>query len=275
MSDSLLYQMIRQIEHGTHLHIGVLFFKFYGNAQCDLPRIHGIHQSPTCDLFKSKSHRSFMRCYRCRFLAIRKALYGRKPFGGLCINGVYEYTHPVIIGGDVAAVIFIGNILENEKGRAKLLASADTPPPLETMEAQISPEDCPRIAETLDHYIRYLLEKFPDASVDEKPLITNIKRYVDDMPAFSITINELADVFHYNPRYLGRLFKKETGVSLNDYILARRLKRAAALLRNTGHSVLEISSETGFNNVTYFNKQFKAAFGTTPTAYRKQAKKPQ
>ena len=168
-------------------------------------------------------------------------------------------------------MIFIGNILTAE-GLTKLSTTADRLP-LDTMEAAFSPDMCRQTAETIDHYIRYLLEHYPDTVEREKPLITNIKRFLEETPAFSVTIKELASTFHYNPRYLGRLFKQEAGVSLNEYILARRLKRAMHLLQSTDRGVLDIATEIGFNNVTYFNRQFKAAFGLTPTAYRREAQK--
>lgn len=269
MSASALYQLIQQIEYGTHLHIGVLFFKDYGNAQCELPRQHSIHECPVCDGFKTASRRSFLRCLRCRNRAIQKALTEQFPFGGLCINGVYEYTHPVVINGDVAAMIFIGNIFDRENGLPKLQShAAQRSLPLNTMESDFSPERCQQTAETIDRYIRFLLEKYPDTTLSEKPLIRNIKRYVEDNLTVGTDIQMLSATFHYNPRYLCRLFKKETGRSLSDYVLSRRLERAKYLLRNTNHTVLEISTEIGFNNVTYFNKLFKNAFDTTPTAYR-------
>ena len=271
MNVSPLYQLIQQIEYGTHLHIGVLFFKDYGNAQCELPNQHSIHNSPVCNVFKAASRRSFFRCFRCRNLAIQKAITEKVPFGDVCVNGVYEYTHPVVINGDVAAMIFIGNILNLENGLPKLQArSTQCSLPLNTMESDFSPERCRQTAETIDRYIQFLLEKYPDSSLSEKPLIRNIKRYVEDNLTFGVDLQNLSATFHYNSRYLCRLFKKETGRSLGDYVLARRLERAGYLLKNTNHTVLEISAAIGFNNVTYFNKLFKTAFGVTPSAYRKE-----
>ena len=108
MERSPLYNLIQNIEYGTNLHIGVLFFKDYGNSMCELPKRQEIHQSPVCDTFKSYTRTSFSRCLRCRNLALKKAITTKKAFGGLCINGIYEYTHPIIIENEVAGVIFVG-----------------------------------------------------------------------------------------------------------------------------------------------------------------------
>jgi len=274
VNDSLLYHLIRQIEYKTNLHIVVLFFKNHGNTACKLPSDHQIHATPICDFFKRLSSQTYANCLRCRNFAIKKAMKTKKPFGTLCINGIYEYTHPVLIDGNVAAVIFIGNILDGENSLCKMTQKATgLSLPLETLEREYSPEQCRNACRTIENYIRFLLRNFEDAQTDEKPLIRNIKNYIGENLDFELGAKNLVEAFYYNPRYLCRLFKKETGVSLNDYIRSQRLERAEKLLVTTSHSVIEIAAEIGFKNVTYFNKVFKAAYHTTPTAYRKQHKK--
>lgn len=271
MSDSLLYHLIQQIEYKTHLHIVVLFFKNYGNKACKLPPQHQIHATPICDTFKRISSQSHSKCQQCRNYAIKKALKTKAPFGALCVNGIYEYTHPVLVGHEVAAVISIGNILDGENSLAKMKQKAkEIPLPLDTLEKDFSPETCQNVCQTIDNYIQFLLEKYDDDQTDEKPLIRNVKNYIESNLGFELCIQNIADAFFYNPRYLCRLFRKETGRSLNDYILSRRLKKAKKLLTTTNHSIIDISAEIGFKNVTYFNKVFKTQFQTTPTAYRKQ-----
>ena len=268
MDGSPLYNLIQNIEYGTNLHIGVLFFKDYGNKMCELPKRQEIHQSPMCDLFKTHSDSSFNRCYRCRNLALKKAIITKKAFGGLCINGIFEYTHPVIIDGDVACVIFVGNIATNEG--VEKIKLFDSSLPINTLEHNFSVKKCESVCKNIEEYILYLLEKYRDVEDDEKPFIKNIKSYIESNLDFKININQIADAFHYNPRYLGRLFKQQTGNTINDYITYRRLKRAKTLLSDTEASVIDISNEVGFNNVTYFNRLFKKSFGITPTKYRKE-----
>lgn len=274
MNDSLLYQLIQQIEYKTNLHIGVLFFKNYGNKMCEVPNEHQIHTSPICDFFKEISIESYSKCVRCRNYGIKKALKTQKAFCGLCINGVFEYTHPVLVDNNVAAVIFVGNILDGENSLCKMIEKTNSKVlPLETLEKDCSAKMCESICITIDNYIQFLLEKYQDFGTDEKPIIKNIKSYIERNLDFELCIKNVADVFHYNPRYLCRLFKKETGTALNEYILCQRLKRAKNLLCTTSHSIIEISMEIGFKNVTYFNKLFKKQFDITPSGYRKQYKK--
>ena len=156
MENSPLYNLIQSIEYGTKLHIGVLFFKDYGNSMCELPRHQKIHQSTICDFFKNQSRNSFFRCVRCRNLALHKALTTKKSFGGLCVNGIYEYTHPVIIDDEVACIIFIGNILDRS-GILKIHKNSNgITLPFNTLEPNFSPLKAKQTAEIIENYIRFL-----------------------------------------------------------------------------------------------------------------------
>ena len=114
-----LKEMINFIEYGTKLHIGVLFYGNHGNEMCNLNYDRSIHSSPICNEFKARRN-GFKRCFACRNLALKKAISTKKGFGGMCVNGIYEYTRPVIIDGEVVCIIFIGNIF-CEKSEKKLL----------------------------------------------------------------------------------------------------------------------------------------------------------
>lgn len=270
MDYSSLFDLITCIEYGTNLHIGVLFLGNYGNEKCALPFSHTIHSREVCDKFKS-SNDGFRRCFRCRTMAMQKAINTRKTFSGYCINGIFEYTHPVTIDGNVACIIFIGNILgeNSEKLKSKL---TDEPELEKTLEMGFNHEQCEVVGNLVETYIRLLIKTFPQNKQPKSDrLIENIKNYVDSNIEFDIKISHIANIFHYNVQYIGRLFKKSTGLSFNDYLNRQRLNRSKILLTETDLSVLDISSRLGFNNISYFNRLFKKIFGTTPTEYRKSS----
>lgn len=261
-----LYDMVTYLQRGTRLHIGVLFFGNYGNQLCELPHKQQIHSGIVCEEFKTRGKHGYRRCFACRNLALKKALEGKVSFGGCCINGVYEYTHPVVLSGEVACVIFIGNILdEKEKITHNIGEKLHL---LDTMEQGFKQQDCQVIARLLEGYIRMLLEKGADKQADTNPLIENIKNYIQSNLEFDIDITRIAEFFHYNKVYLGRLFKKETNLSVKEYINIQRMERAKDLLATTGDAVIDIAGKVGFNNVTYFNRMFRSTFGMAPTRYR-------
>lgn len=265
-----LYELIQYLQRGTKLHIGVLFFGSFGNALCRLPHAATIHTSPVCTLLKS-GVAGFRRCFRCRNMAIRKALETKKAFGGLCSNGVYEYMHPVVIGGEVASVIFIGNMWVGGEENARLKQHLGEHTYLyPTMEKDFTAEDGAALAEILDTYIRSLLAMGKDYMGEKKDsLIENVKTYIRESMEFDLGCAHVASVFHYNRNYLGRIFKKEVGLSIAQYLMCVRLERAKELLSKTRLSVIEIAARCGFGGVSYFNRAFKEAEAATPTEYRK------
>lgn len=269
MEYSSLYDLITYLQYGTKLHIGVFFFGNYGNEKCILPEAQTVHASRICHEFKTREN-GFEKCFRCRNAAINRALRSKEPFGALCINGVYEYTRPVVINGDVVCIIFIGNILEETTGCEKLRKRLPKKEfLLDTLESNFTPEQCEAVGALLETYIRTLLEnivsKLPDSF---NPLIENIKNYVEANLEYDIKIAEVAKAFKYNEQYLGRLFKKETGLSFCEYINKQRINRAKRLLKETEESVIDIASFAGFNNVTYFNRIFKRQLNITPLEFR-------
>lgn len=269
MEDICLYNMIKYLQNGTKLHIGVLFFGSYGNKMCELPDAHRIHTSTICEEIKTSSKVSYKRCVRCRNLALRKALRTKKPFGGMCINGIYEYTHPVVINDEVACVIFIGNILNSSNEKIKN-SIGDKDFLLNTLEENMGYEDCRIIAGLLESHICMLLEKYTDKTTDVNPLVENIKNYIFSNLEFDINISHIAEFFHYNKLYIARLFKKETNMNIRDYINIQRIEKAKKLLETTDETIISISNKVGFNNVTYFNRLFKNIIKITPTQYREK-----
>jgi len=268
MDASSLYDMITYLQYGTNLHIAVLFLDTYGIEKLSLPRKHRLHSSAICNACKANSA-GLKECIRFRNQVIDKAMKTKIAFGGLCINGLYEYIHPVIINHEVACIIFIGNILDEENGLKKLRKKlGENASLIHTTEMNFGPQKCEAVGALLESYIRFLIKNY--ANTASHPSIKNIKNYIASNCEFDLKISHVAKVFHYNEQYLGRLLKKETGMSFNDFVNKERLEHTKVLLENSTDTILSISLQVGYNSVTYFNRLFKQAFGITPSQYRKE-----
>jgi AraC-like DNA-binding protein len=83
-----------------------------------------------------------------------------------------------------------------------------------------------------------------------------------------LDVPTLASAAHLSPAHFSREFRRVFGETPHQYLLTRRLERAAAMLRNTDHSVADICFEVGLASVGSFTTSFRRAYGITPTAYR-------
>ncbi len=83
-----------------------------------------------------------------------------------------------------------------------------------------------------------------------------------------ITLDKVADLAHMSGSAFSRYFKKRTRRTFSQFLSEIRIEHACKFLMEDKMSVSEISFDSGFNNLSNFNRQFKAIKKTTPLAYR-------
>lgn len=98
-----------------------------------------------------------------------------------------------------------------------------------------------------------------------------IKQYIEDHIYERIYVEDIAKLVHLNTQHLMRVFKRETGQSIMEYITQQRILIAGKLLRETTHDIGYIADCVGCDNSSYFTKLFKRYTGFTPSEYRKIA----
>lgn len=97
-----------------------------------------------------------------------------------------------------------------------------------------------------------------------------IMKHVENHYMEKISIADIAEVAGFSESHFMRYFKETMGTSFIDYLREYRLTMAARLLLASDASILSISEEVGFDNLSYFNRAFKKEYGVTPSQYRKQ-----
>ncbi len=100
-------------------------------------------------------------------------------------------------------------------------------------------------------------------------IMETVLKYVDAHYCEDITRNDLVDIVYISPDYFSRLFKKETGRSLAQYMLEKRVEKAKSLLRSD-MSVKSVALQTGYSNFSFFSKVFRDTVGMSPMEYREQ-----
>ena len=137
-------------------------------------------------------------------------------------------------------------------------------------ELQTSASSLERMHELLDFSVDYL-KNFHSSQDLNSSQIDKAIEYIRKNIHQNISRSDIASSIYMNPEYLSRLFKKEKGISLSDYIIQEKLKIAASLLKGTNLSVSIIASNIGYTNFSYFTQVFKKVYGMSPSEYRQKA----
>lgn len=100
-------------------------------------------------------------------------------------------------------------------------------------------------------------------------LVRDVMEYINDNLTGEILMEGLADRFHFHSRYISRLFRDYTGLSIRTYILDKRIALAKKLL-GEGCNVSEACYRSGFNDYANFLRSFKNYAGISPGRYKRE-----
>ncbi|KFN03517.1 AraC family transcriptional regulator [Bacillus clarus] len=114
-----------------------------------------------------------------------------------------------------------------------------------------------------DRVKEYNAQKYSNA-------ITTCMNHISKNIYDGISLNELADHLGITPTYLSKLFKKEMGIPLSEYIQKVRVEEAKKLLTLTTYPLSDICAWLNFNDQSYFTRVFKKSTNMTPRQYREK-----
>ncbi|MBB6672562.1 AraC family transcriptional regulator [Cohnella nanjingensis] len=129
-------------------------------------------------------------------------------------------------------------------------------------------------------HLHLLLAGLREASAEEAPatprphshdeeLVRQVIAHLSTQYAEPVTIEAMAETLGYNRAYLSRLFKRQAGLTPIAFLTRLRIDHGRRLLRERPELTVEqIASSVGFHDALYFSKQFRKAYGQTPTDYR-------
>lgn len=126
--------------------------------------------------------------------------------------------------------------------------------------------------EMIDRLIKYLFCLLAEiADVDKKSRYVNdMKRYIESNFSSKLSLEEVAASAHLSKSYSSAIFRKETDMSINEYIINIRIKQAGKMLKYTDEAVSDIAEKCGFCDIFYFSRAFKREKGISPQEYRKK-----
>lgn len=102
----------------------------------------------------------------------------------------------------------------------------------------------------------------------QSPLVTKILTYIEEHFREDFHMEQLAAELHHNADYLTRCFKKATGCSIQQFLIAKRINNAQRLLRE-GSNPCDVCYLSGFDNYSNFSRTFTKHTGTSPKQYQR------
>lgn len=103
----------------------------------------------------------------------------------------------------------------------------------------------------------------------ENELLNDILLYIDNNIYEKISVSTLCEHFCISTSMLHSLFRKNMNNTAKNYINELKLSKSKELIRNSTHTLSEISEMLGFSSIHYFSKKFKSYFNISPTEYSK------
>ncbi len=104
---------------------------------------------------------------------------------------------------------------------------------------------------------------------EQKKRVAQVMRHIHQHYHENISLELLADQFSVSPYYLCREFRAYTNSTVIQYVNVTRIMNAQRMLMETDKNITEVSQDTGFSNLTHFNRIFKQVTGMTPSGFRK------
>lgn len=255
-------------------------FKIYVWCRSDVARAldisfnHRIHSNGFCNYIKS-SPEGIKSCMRCRACADRLAKR-RGIYGAFCINGMFEVSCSVNFKNEWAATVYISNICYDKTEAKKRMARACEKYSLsydyaaalmEETENELDLKGAETLAEATAEIVASRLIKLGTVSTEAPEPVKRLTDIAADFYSRE-TLKSFSAKYGINEKYLGRLFKENTGLSFSDYRNKMRLNEAAYILRNSDLKIIDIALSVGYDNVSYFSKKFRSEYGISPTEYR-------
>ncbi|MBR7927575.1 helix-turn-helix transcriptional regulator [Aerococcaceae bacterium zg-ZUI334] len=181
------------------------------------------------------------------------------------INSTYAYNYYNVYTAN-AMIRVLARKAAEKSGLSVIIIDQITQKNIQNLKFNSTQESLTTLITELTQAVHdYLIHK-----KDYNPIISNITEFLMFHYSEEISLTALANKFNVSDSYLSKLFIKETGETIKQYIAKLRCKKAADLLIETNMKISQISEFVGYLDNNYFIKVFKKLYNQTPSEYRKK-----
>lgn len=115
-----------------------------------------------------------------------------------------------------------------------------------------------------------ILEFICSRKTKDTEVITRIKKYIQENIEEKISREQIAEYVHFSTDYIPKLFKKETGISLSEYVMTQKMECAKKLIEEGDDTISNIAIRMGYNSISYFSEIFRRYTGYLPSDYKRR-----
>lgn len=228
---------------------------------------------PLCKCIQ-ESNSQFAICIECDKKYLRQAFETGKTVIYTCPHGLTEAVSPLYNFGILTGYLMMGQII-NEKDYSEECDWFDKS--YENGEyLKMLYGKTPIVKdETINSYVKIMticaqyLTLSNAVYTNKRGVAQNAKSYIELNLQSKLTLEEICDRVCCSKSTLTSAFRREFGMSVNEFVTSARLKKAKELLATNKYSVGEVAELTGFYDQSYFAKVFTAKYDTTPSEYKK------
>lgn len=223
-------------------------------------------------------HRERSAIDKCRLSDIEQLSSAKETLSPIlysCPFGITEVIVPIIRDGDpVGYIIAAIGIKKNEEQAVRNLCingRSDSYTISEQISSarKLTDEEVSAYFETLKIFADYIAND-PSLISSSESIGHLIKKYIKDNITRKLTLHDLAKNLHCSTVTLTEHFKREFGITINDYIVRKRMDLAEKLLLTTNKPLREVAVLTGFADVEYFSRTFKKYHSISPASWRRE-----
>ncbi|MEK3890017.1 response regulator [Bacillus sp. FSL K6-3431] len=125
--------------------------------------------------------------------------------------------------------------------------------------------------EKIDYFVKKICEYQTTKREEGKHnLVSHVNEYIKENISGDLSLTTIAKSVYFNPSYLSRFYKEQTGINISDYINQLKIEMAKYYLTETEMFVQTIASKLGFSSPSYFTMFFKKNINQSPQDYREQ-----
>lgn len=231
---------------------------------------------PFCAIVNSDK-REHQSCVKCDKVACERAIISTDTYIYKCRYGLTESVSPIYNFGELTGFLMMGQVAEGERERCaaeEILSSTLGIRADSSLIPIVNRDMITSYSRIMSICAKYLTLANATAS-KRAPIVTRASFYIKEHISEKITIKDMCEELGCSKTTLITTFKKETGMTMSEYLTDVRLKEAEKLLTTTDMTAAEIATVTGFSDQSYFSKVFSSRYGVSPTRYKASFSQPE